>query len=144
MPNLKATIDIDAPREHVFAAADPLKMPEWTVHIKEVIVLEGDGRSAGTKDKTVITVTPRKNTLLSEWTEYKPGEAWARTFHGYLSGTERIALTEADGGTRLEWTYNYTPPFGVIGKIGALLVMSRVVLNNMESSLDTLKRELEI
>jgi hypothetical protein len=144
MPNLKATIDIDASREHVFAAAEPLKMPEWTIHVKEVIVTDGDGKSAGTKDKTIINVTPRKNTLESEWTEYKPGEAWARNFTGSLSGTERIDVAEVDGGTRLTWTYNYTPPFGPLGKIGALLVMSRVVQNNMESSLETLKTELEL
>lgn len=144
MPNLKASIDIDAPREHVFAAAEPVKMPEWTVHVADVTVTDGDGKSAGTKDRTIISVTPRKNTLESEWTEFTPGEAWARNFRGYLKGVERISLSEVDGGTRVEWTYNYTPPFGFIGKIGALLVMSRVVQNNMESSLETLKRELEI
>ncbi|MCH8052289.1 MAG: SRPBCC family protein [Chloroflexi bacterium] len=144
MPRLKAVIDIDAPREHVFAAAEPLKMPEWTVHVSEVTVTEGDGKTAGTKDRTIIKVTPRENTLESEWTEYRPGEAWARTFTGYLKGEERISLAEVDGRTRLEWTYNYTPPFGFIGKIGALLVTSRVVQNNMESSLETLKRELEL
>ncbi len=144
MPRLKAVIDIDAPREHVFAAAAPLKMPEWTVHVSDVTVTEGDGKTAGTRDRTIIKVTPRENTLESEWTEYRPGEVWARTFTGYLKGDERISLAEVDGGTRLEWTYNYTPPFGVIGKIGALLVTSRVVQNNMESSLDTLKRELEL
>ncbi len=144
MPRLKAVIDIDAPREHVFAAAEPLKMPEWTVHISEVTVTEGDGKTVGTKDRTIISVTPRKNTLESEWTEYSPGEAWARTFKGYLEGDERISLAEANGGTHLEWTYNYTPPFGIIGKIGALLLTSRVVQNNMESSLETLKHELEL
>ena len=144
MPRLKAVIDIDAPREHVFAAAAPLKMPEWTVHISDVTVTEGDGKTVGTKDQTIIRVTPRENTLDSEWTEYSPGEAWARTFTGYLKGEERISLADVDGGTRLEWTFNYTPPFGLVGKIVALLVTSRVVLNNMESSLDTLKRELEI
>ena len=144
MPRLKAVIDIDAPREHVFAAAAPLKMPEWTVHVSEVTVTEGDGKTVGTKDRTVISVTMRENTLESEWTEYSPGEAWARTFTGYLEGDERISLAEVDGGTHLEWTYNYTPPFGIFGKIRALLVMSRVVQNNMESSLDTLKRELEL
>ena len=144
MPRLKAVIDIDAPREHVFAAAEPLKMPEWTVHVSDVTVTEGDGKTVGTKDQTIIRVTPRENTLDSKWTEYSPGEAWARTFTGYLKGEERISLADVDGGTRLEWTFHYTPPFGLVGKIVALLVTSRVVLNNMESSLDTLKRELEI
>jgi len=144
MPKLKAVIDIDASREHVFAAAEPLKMPEWTIHVKDVTVTEGDGKTAGTRDRTIIQVTPRKNTLMCEWTDYRPGETFARTFTGYLSGTERFTFTPEGNGTRVEWRFDYTPPFGPLGKIGALLVMSRVVQNNMESSLETLKTELEI
>jgi len=144
MPRLKAVIDIDATREHVFAAAEFTKMPEWTIHVKEVAVTEGDGKSAGTKDKTFIQVTPRTNKLESIWTDYRQGEAIARTFTGYLSGDERITFTPNNGGTRVEWQYNYTPPFGPIGKLGAFLVMGRVVQNNMESSLDNLKAALEL
>ena len=144
MPKLKAVIDIDASRDHVFAAAEPLKMPEWTVHVTEVLVTGGDGRSAGTKDRTTIKVTPRKNKLESEWTVYRAGQEWARTFTGYLKGTERMRFWPHEGGTRVEWVYDYTPPFGPLGKIGALLVMQRVLQNNLESSLETLKRELEV
>jgi uncharacterized membrane protein len=144
MPHIKATIDIDASRDHVFAAAEPLKMPEWTVHVKEVLVTGGDGKSPGTTDRTTIQVTPRKNKLESEWTEYQQGAVWARKFKGYLSGTERMRFWPHEGGTRVEWVFDYKPPFGPIGAIGALLVMQRVVQNNMESSLETLKRELEV
>lgn len=143
MPRIKATIDIDAPREHVFAAAEPPRMPDWTIHVKEVVVTAGDGKSAGTTDRTIINVTPRRNQLDCTWTEFTQGEAYARRFTGYFEGEERLVFTAANGGTRVEWTYNYTPPFGIIGKIGAMLVMSRVVQNNMEASLDNLKREME-
>lgn len=144
MPRIKATIDIDAPREHVFAAAEPSKLPDWTIHVAEVLITSGDGKSAGTTDRTTITVTPRKNTLESTWTDFRPGEAWARRFTGYFEGEERLTFTPSNGGTRVEWLYNYTPPYGPIGKIGALLVMSRVVQNNMETSLEKLKGDLEI
>jgi uncharacterized protein YndB with AHSA1/START domain len=144
MPNLKATINIDAPREHVFAAAEPATMPQWTVHVSEVNVVEGDGKSPGTRDTTMIKVTPRKNKLESTWTDFRQGETWARSFTGYLSGVERLTFSDSNGGTRVEWSYNYKPPFGIIGKIGALLVMQRVVQNNMESSLDNLKEALEV
>jgi hypothetical protein len=144
MPRLKAAIDIDAPREHVFAAAEFIKMPDWTIHVSEVAVTSGDGKSAGTTDETRIKVTPRTNKLESTWTDYRNGEAIARKFTGYLSGEERLTFTASNGGTRVEWLYNYKPPFGIIGKIGALLVMSRVVQNNMESSLDNLKAALEL
>jgi uncharacterized protein YndB with AHSA1/START domain len=144
MPRVKATIDIDAPREHVFAAAEPAKLPDWTIHVAEVLITSGDGKSAGTTDRTTIHVTPRKNTLESTWTDFRPGESWARRFTGYFEGEERLTFTPANGGTHVEWVYNYTPPYGPIGKIGALLVMSRVVQNNMETSLEKLKGDLEI
>ena len=143
MPRIKVAIDIDAPKEHVFAAAEPVKMPEWTVHVKEVTVTDGDGRSQGTKDRTIIQVTPRRNRLDSEWTEFKAGEAWARNFSGYFVGVERMTFADADGGTRVEWLYEYKPPFGILGLFGAMFMMSRVVQNNMESSLDNLKAALE-
>lgn len=144
MPRIKATIDIDAPREHVFAAAEPSKLPDWTIHVAEVLITSGDGKSAGTTDRTTITVTPRKNTLECTWTDFRPGESWGRRFTGYFEGEERLTFTPSNGGTRVEWLYNYTPPYGPIGKIGALLVMSRVVQNNMETSLEKLKGDLEI
>jgi uncharacterized protein YndB with AHSA1/START domain len=144
MPRLRATIDIDAAPDHVFAAAEPLKMPDWTVHIKEVTVTSGDGKSAGTTDRTIIQATPRRNKLESTWTEYKQGETFTRRFTGYLEGVERMTFSAQNGGARVEWQYDYTPPFGFIGKIGALVFMGRVMQNNLESSLENLKRELEL
>jgi hypothetical protein len=143
MPRIKVGIDIDATKEHVFAAAEPVNMPEWTVHVKEVTVTSGDGRSAGTTDRTVIQVTPRRNRLDSQWTEYNTGEAWARKFTGYFVGQERMTFTPANGGTRVEWLYDYSPPYGILGRFGAWFMMSRVVQNNMESSLENLKTALE-
>jgi uncharacterized protein YndB with AHSA1/START domain len=144
MPRVKTGIEIDAPREHVFAAAEPSKLPDWTIHVAEVVVTGGDGKSQGTTDTTYIKVTPRRNQLDHTWTDFRPGEAWARKFTGYFEGEERMTFTPEGNGTKVEWTYNYTPPYGILGKIGALLVMSRVVQNNMESSLENLKRELEL
>jgi uncharacterized membrane protein len=143
MPKIKAAIDIDAPREHVFAAADPLRMPEWTIHVKEVLVTGGDGKSPGTTDRTTIQVTPRKNKLESVWTEYTQGQVFSRRFKGYFTGEERLTFSPEGNGTRVVWTYDYTPPYGILGKIGALVMMSRVVQNDMESSLENLKRVME-
>jgi len=143
MPKIKATIDIDAPREHVFAAADPLRMPEWTIHVKEVLVTGGDGKSPGTTDRTTIQVTPRKNKLESVWTEYTQGQVFSRRFKGYFTGEERLTFSPTNNGTRVDWTYNYKPPYGVLGLIGAMVMMSRVVQNDMESSLENLKRAME-
>lgn len=145
MPRFKAAIDIDAGRAHVFAAAgDVLKQPEWTTWIKDVRIVQGDGKSAGTRDQTTIKIGPQKRTHDVTWTEYNPPEVLARHFTGYLDVRERMTFSESNGGTRVEWSIDYTPPFGFIGKIGASLMMARIFQNELEASLENLKRELEV
>ena len=145
MPRLKAAIEIDAPREHVFAiAGDLAKRPEWTTFVKEVTLSEGDGKSVGTKDRMVAKIGPRPNQWQGELTEYAPGEAWGRKFSGYFKGDERITFTAAGNATLVEWRVNYTPPFGVIGQLGAFLLMARVYQNELEGSLENLKLALEV
>jgi uncharacterized membrane protein len=144
MPRLKAAIDIEAPREHVFAlAADLVKRPEWTTFVHEVTITSGDGKSPGATDKTVARIGPRKNRWDGMLTEYQPGETMARKFSGYLEGEERMVFQPSNGGTRVEWSVNYTPPFGLLGKIGAWVFMARVYLNELEGSLENLKKALE-
>src|SRR3972149_4472360 len=126
MPHLKAAMEIDAAREHVFAlAADVSKQPEWTTWIKEVVITSGDGKSAGTTDRTRFKVGPQPHMLEGTWREFKPGEAFGRRFSGYLEADERMTFTPVDGGTRVEWTIDYTPPFGILGAIMAWFVMAR-------------------
>jgi uncharacterized membrane protein len=145
MPRLKAAIEIDAPREHVFAiAGDLAKRPEWTTFVKEVTFTSGDGKSVGAKDRLVGKIGPVPNTWEGELTEYKPGEAWARKFGGYFKGEERITLTPAGNATLVEWRVNYTPPFGIIGRLGAAIFMARVYQNELEGSLENLKAALEV
>ena len=144
MPRLKAVIDIDAPREHVFAlAADVSKQPEWTTWIKEVTITSGDGKSAGTTDRTKFKVGPMPQMLDTTWTEYTPAEAFGRHFAGYLKADEKMTFTPANGGTRVEWAVNYTPPFGILGKFMAWFMMARFFQNELEASLENLKAELE-
>lgn len=145
MPRLRAAIEIDAPREHVFAlAGDLAKRPEWTTFVKEVTVTSGDGKTVGSTDRLVGKIGPLPNTWEGELTEYTPGEAWARRFSGYFEGDERITLTPAGNATAVEWRVNYTPPFGFVGKLGAALFMARVYQNELEGSLDNLKAALEV
>lgn len=144
MPRFKAVIDIDAPRDHVFATAgDPLKQPDWTTWIKQAAITSGDGKSAGTTEKTTIKIGPQLKEHDVVWKEYNAPEVIAREFTGYLQVKERLLCTEANGGTHVEWSIDYTPPFGMIGKVGAFIAMARIFQNELEASLVNLKRELE-
>ncbi|HEU4759446.1 MAG TPA: SRPBCC family protein [Dehalococcoidia bacterium] len=144
MPRLKAAIEIDAPREHVFAIVGDLsKRPDWTTWVKEVELTSGDGKSQGTTDRLVFKVGPTRQQMDGAWTEFRPPEVFARRFTGYLKGEERLTLTPTDGQTLVEWMVNYTPPFGIIGKVGAFLLMARFFQNELEASLENLKEALE-
>src|SRR5207249_10193766 len=47
------SIEIDAPREHVFALATDIgRQPDWTTFVKEGLITSGDGKSGGTRDRT--------------------------------------------------------------------------------------------
>ena len=83
MPRFKSKIEIDAPREHVFAmVADVTKHPDWCIFIKECVVTGGDAKSAGTTDKRKIQIaSPLKQDIEDTWTEFTPGEAFGRTLH---------------------------------------------------------------
>jgi len=145
MPRLKAAIEIDAPREHVFAlAGDIAKRPEWTTFVKEVIITSGDGKSAGTKDKTVAKIGPQRNKWEGTLTEYEAGQVMARSFGGYFVGEERMTFEPSGNSTRVEWSVNYTPPFGLLGKFGAWFLMARIYQNELEGSLENLRAALEV
>ena len=145
MPRLKAAIEIDAPREHVFAlATDVTRQPDWTTFVKEGLITSGDGKSAGSAAKRVIKVGPQKNNLEDTITEYAPNDAFGRRFTGYFDGEDRLTFAPAGNGTRVEWSVNYTPPYGLLGKIGAFVMMARFFQNELEASLDNLKAQLEI
>lgn len=145
MPRLKAVIDIDAAREHVFAVAGDLtKRPEWTTFVKEVVITSGDGKSAGSKDQTVAKIGLKRNRWQGTLTEYKPGEVLSREFGGYFVGEERMTFAPAGNSTHVEWAVNFTPPFGLLGRFMGWFMMARIYQNELEGSLENLKAALEV
>ncbi len=79
MARVAKSIQIDAPREHVFALATDIgRQPDWTTFVKEGLITAGDGKSAGTRDRTVFKVGPRATKAENLWTAYNPGELFAR------------------------------------------------------------------
>ena len=107
MPRLKAAIEIDAPREHVFAlAGDLTKRPDWTTFVKEVVITAGDGKSAGTKDKTTAKIGPQSKKWEGTVIQYEAAELLARSFQGYFTGEEQMTFAPSGNGTRVEWSVN--------------------------------------
>ncbi len=144
MPKIRKSIDIQAPRDHVFAyAAKPDSQPEWATFIKQIDITSGDGKSEGTTDRCLVKLGPRAQPVEAVWTEYKPGEVFARKSTSGMAMQGRMTFDSSGEGTSVEWTIQYTPPLGPPGAVVDLLFMNRVFQNEIEASLENLKAKLE-
>lgn len=144
MARVVKSIRIDAPREHVFAlATDITRQPDWTTFVKEGAITSGDGKSAGTTDRTVVQIGPRPTKSEHTWTEYNTGERFARRATKGMEMEERMLFTAVGNGTDVQWAVSYTPPMGPIGKFMDVFMMNRVYQNEIEGSLERLKVALE-
>jgi uncharacterized membrane protein len=144
MAQVVKSIEINAPREHVFAlATDVTRQPEWTTFVKEGVITSGDGKSSGTTDRVRIKVGPRTTQHEGIWESYRVGERFARKSTAGMEMSEEMTFTDAGNATRVEWKVEYTPPAGPLGRFMDVFMMNRVYQNEIEGSLEGLKRELE-
>lgn len=145
MPLINKSIEIEAPREQVFAeAADPTKQPDWALFLKDVAVTRGDGRSAGSKQTWVFKVGPRAEDMEAVVTKFSENEYVSRQTSGKLGISDSMNFVALDGGaTRVHWNIEYTPPMGMLGKMLDNIFVNRVFQNDVETSLERLKRRLE-
>ena len=144
MPRIRKHIEIQAPRDQVFAlAADPSQQAEWATFLEQVEVTSGDGESVGTKDKHVMKLGPRSQQIEAEWTEYKEPEAFASRATSGMSIERRMSFSPVGQGTRVDWVIRYSPPMGPIGLFVDVLFMNRLFQNQVEESLERLKAQLE-
>jgi hypothetical protein len=97
--------------------------------------------SASARKRLALSGTSR---IVCQSAFISPGEAWSRSFGGYFKGDERITFAPSGNATLVEWRVNYTPPFGIIGQLGALILMARIYQNELEGSLENLKAALEV
>jgi uncharacterized membrane protein len=146
MPKIRKHIDIEAPPARVFAeVADPARQVEWALPWREVELLEGDGISQGSVQRWLFKVGPRSYLLETVVSESRQNETYARQVReGGLELRERFFILPQSGDvTRLEWVVEYEPPMGMLGRVLDALLLHRVFQNDMETSLERLKRRLE-
>ncbi len=146
MPRIRKYIDIEAPPARVFAAvADPAQQVEWALPFQEIELVEGDGISQGSVQRLLFKVGPRAYRLEAVVSDSRQGETFARQVReGPLALRERFFILPQSGEvTRVEWVVEYEPPMGLLGRILDALALHRVFQNDMETSLERLKRRLE-
>ncbi len=138
------SIEIDAPRERVFAYASQInRQPEWIYFLKSVKSKEGDGRTPGSTEQRTIKLGPRKLPYDCELVNFKPNEMCERRYDGEMTMRERLRFESKNDRTVVRWFIQYKPPMGAIGAVGDLLFMNRVFQNEVEESLDRLRAAIE-
>jgi hypothetical protein len=98
MAEIKTTVQIDRPREDVFAYVTDLRnAPEWSTELLRR-TFEGDQVAVGTTGVDELRALGR--VLVTPWevTAYSPPRAVEIEFGGALSATSRFTFDEAESG----------------------------------------------
>ena len=147
MTTVRATIDIDAPRDEVFETMlDPSRLDEWvTIHRRVNHADGGPPRKGYEMDQTLClrganfkvhwTLTEASPPRSATWEGRGPARSYARTSY---------RLTPLDGGaTRFEYENEFKPPGGVVGAAASRVLVGGMPQREANRSLQQLKALLE-
>ena len=147
MSKVTVQIDIDAPKEEVFAAMlDPERLGDWvTIHRKVDRTSGGELREGFEMDQTLSlrgapfkvkwTLTQYEPSHEATWEGRGPGGSYARTAYR-LSDTPR-------GGTRFDYLNEYKAPGGFLGAAASRALVGGTSETEARKSLERLKNLLE-
>jgi uncharacterized membrane protein len=142
-----ASIDIDAPPEHVYdLVLDPARLDEWvTIHRRINARDAGPPREGYEMDQTLClrganfkvhwTLTEADRPDRATWEGRGPAHSYARTSYG---------LKPRDGGkTRFEYENEFKPPGGFVGAAASRMLIGGVPEREATRSLQRLKALIE-
>ena len=147
MTLVKASIEIDAPREKVYdLALDPARLDEWvTIHRRVNSRDAGPPREGyemnqtlhlrGANFKVSWTLTEADRPDRATWEGRGPAHSYARTSYD---------LRALDGGrTRFEYENEFTAPGGFLGAAASRMLIGGVPEREAKRSLERLRALLE-
>ena len=75
-----------------------------------------------------------------EWIE---GQSAKYKMEGMITGTNQWVFTPEGGGILVKVTFDYEMPGGVLGKLADKMIVERMNIENLEKSLENLKKLVE-
>jgi uncharacterized membrane protein len=143
MTTLERNVTINAPVDAIEAITDDARrLPEWYAGIEQA---EPDDvfPQVGGKVALVYKASGVTFNLTQTSVERVPGEGGVNQMEGMITGTNRMTFEPEGEGTRVTMTFEYEMPGGGVGKLFDRLVVERMNAQNLERSLENLKRLLE-
>jgi uncharacterized protein YndB with AHSA1/START domain len=147
MSTVQVKIDIDAPIERVWKTVmDPHKLEDWvTIHRSLKSVSEEPLRKGSTMEKVLHMrgVSFRVHWTLVEMSEPNRAE-WEGRGPAHSKARIRYELSSnGDGQTGFDYTNEFTPPGGRLGKVASRVVVGAASEREANNSLQRLKALLE-
>jgi uncharacterized protein YndB with AHSA1/START domain len=144
---VRASIDIDAPREQVYDfMLDPAHLDAWvTIHRRVNSRDAGPPREGYEMDQTLClrganfkvhwTLTEAERPDRATWEGRGPAHSYARTSYVLAAG--------GNGGTKFEYENEFKAPGGLIGAAASRMLIGGVPEREAHRSLERLKALLE-
>ena len=121
---------------------DGKRLTEWYTGIEKS---EPDDVYPNPGGKVVMTYKSGgvKFDLTQTVLERTEGQSAKYKMEGMITGTNHWVFTPEREGTRVKATFDYGMPGGVLGKLADKLVVERMNIENLEKSLENLKKLVE-
>ena len=121
---------------------DGRRLPEWYAGIEKA---EPDDMYPDVGGKIVLTYKSAgtKFDIIQTVLERTEGQSAKYQMEGMITGTSEWRYSPEEEGTSVTATFKYEMPGGVLGKMVDKLVVERMNIENLEKSLDNLKRLTE-
>lgn len=127
MTVVEESVDIPAPIEAVFTAlTDPQRGPEWNLSIVEVTDFSGYPVQVGTTWVQVVMMLGRPMRLTCRVREYQPPHQGLVEVSGAQRGRIWTRCQDLGGTTRVVQGMDFTPPGGVLGRIGMGMLKGQI------------------
>jgi uncharacterized protein YndB with AHSA1/START domain len=121
MPGITVSIDLDHPRERVWAAlADIGTHVDWMADAESITFTSDQREGVGTEFDCLTKFGPVKLNDRMVVTEWSPGVAMGVRHQGIVQGTGRFTLSALSARvTRFTWTEELRFPWYLAGVVGA-------------------------
>lgn len=143
MAVVRRSVQINAsPQQTMALLSDAARWPEWypgMTQLEATAPFPQEGGKVAFKVKSAGLSMPITETV----TEFQPDRLQVLQMEGMLSGQARWELSPEGDGTRLETTFDYVLPGGMLGRLADALLVKRMNGNSLQEGLENFKAFVE-
>ncbi|MEV4419205.1 SRPBCC family protein [Patulibacter sp. NPDC049589] len=145
MSAVRATIDLPAPPQRVWdVVMDPHLLERWVTIHRELLSADEGPPHPGFSMEQRMSIRGAPVTVSWKIDEFEPPlrATWQGSGPARSTAFIEYALEEIDGGTRFNYTNDFQPPMGILGRVASRALMGGVPDREAKASLERLRELL--